>query len=494
MKNVKPFALFLAALMTAGMISGCKGDTGNTSSSATGSADSAETSSVDDGEEVLSDLITADSSEAETDASANTSNKTSSKTSSKTSGKTETPTVSTTEDDAKATMPKITIPKNKVTVCVDWDPKSAWVQKWEEAFKKAYPGIDVGYKQATPAMKASKLAVWANSNQSPDIIYVKPEESWPDLVTKNLVDPVDSFIDINTAFWGSARSTMNSLKLNGKHYAMITTMDLYGRVIYNPTVMKNAGLTDPETLLYNNQWTWEKFEQYAKKLTKINTSDDSKSNYGIHFRYAETLLPTVGKDLIEYSNGSWKSNLNNNEIKTAIEFLRKMGPTGNKYALTSESEPTVVRKMVVSGQVGMYVTAEAAGLEFPDEFKKGTLKAVPIPRYTKSSTYYHGVSVDAFYVPKKASNPQGGVAFACAVRGMNIGLIKVEDTGEYTAAQKKIDEYAKSIISGVPLQFRRLQGTVEYYNIYGPTFLSGDSYSGVVAQWEPQVLEALKKQ
>lgn len=102
--------------------------------------------------------------------------------------------------------------------------------------------------------------------------------------------------------------------------------------------------------------------------------------------------------------------------------------------------------------------------------------------------------MDAFYVPKKASNPQGGVAFACAVRGMNIGLIKVEDTGEYTAAQKKIDEYAKSIISGVPLQFRRLQGTVEYYNIYGPTFLSGDSYSGVVAQWEPQVLEALKKQ
>ena len=225
MKNVKPFALFLAALMTAGMISGCKGDTGNNSSSATGSADSAETSSVDDGEEVLSDLITADSSEAETDASANTSNKTSSKTSSKTSGKTETPTVSKNEDDAKATMPKITIPKNKVTVCVDWDPKSAWVQKWEEAFKKAYPGIDVGYKQATPAMKASKLAVWANSNQSPDIIYVKPEESWPDLVTKNLVDPVDSYIDINTAFWGSARSTMNSLKLNGKHYAMITTMD-----------------------------------------------------------------------------------------------------------------------------------------------------------------------------------------------------------------------------------------------------------------------------
>ena len=100
---------------------------------------------------------------------------------------------------------------------------------------------------------------WANSNQSPDIIYVKNRRKvgriW---LPKNLVDPVDSYIDINTAFWGSARSTMNSLKLNGKHYAMITTMDLYGRVIYNPTVMKNAGLTDPETLLYNNQWTWEK--------------------------------------------------------------------------------------------------------------------------------------------------------------------------------------------------------------------------------------------
>lgn len=495
MKSRKALALFLALFVAAGMISGCKGDSGETSSTETGSTDTAETSSVDDGEEVLSELITTDSSEVAADVSATSSNKTSSKTSSTTAGKIETPpTISKNEDDAKATMPKITIPKNKVVVCIDWDPKSSWVQKWEEAFKKTYPGVTVSYKQASPSLKASKLAVWQNSNQSPDLIYIKPEESWPNLVNKNLVDPVDEYIDINSAFWGSVRGTMNNLKINNKYYAMVSTVSLYGHVIYNPTVMKDAGLTTPEQLLYQNKWTWDVFEDYAAKLTKLNASDESKSKYGAMLRYPETFIPTVGKDLIEYSDNQWKSNLNHNDIKTAIEYIRKLGPTGNKYTLTGQTEVTLARKMLISGQIGMWVTAEAVGLEFPEEMKKGTLVSVPIPRYTKSSNYYHGATVDAFYIPKKASNPQGGVAYACAVRGLNIGLIDVTNTGDYTDAQLKLEEYAQSIVTAIPLQFRRLSGTVEYYNIYGPTYLSGDSYSGVVAKWEPQILEALKKQ
>lgn len=395
--------------------------------------------------------------------------------------------------DKNAKMPKIDFDK-KVTICIDWDPKSEWVVRWEKSFKKSYPGHTVSYKQATPDMKASKLAVWANSGQSPDAIFVKPEESWPDLVNKKLVTPVDEYIDIKTPFWTGVKGTMDSLKISNKYYALVCESNLYGSVIYNPTVIKNAGLEDPQNLVKKNAWTWSNFEKYAKKLTKINSTDPSKSKYGVHIRYGEVFIPTTGKDLIEYSNGKWISNLNNNNVKSAIDFLRRIGPTGQKLTVTEESDPSTIRKMTVSGQVAMYVTAEAPSLEFPNEMKKGTLKHVPIPKADKASRYYAGASVGAFYVPKGAKNPKGGVAYACAVRGFNMGIVKINTESIYTKEQLAFNDIANSKIVGVPLQFRRLGGTVEYYNIYGPTYLSGDAYSGIVAEWEPKILEALKKQ
>ena len=484
MKITRIIALLLAMMMTVCCFAGCKEDESE-------DFDSYYTYTSEITEEEVVDLVGSNDSTGTSSKDDTTISSTSSGNSSLISS---TPSIKENEDDKNAKMPEIEITNKKVVICIDWDPKSAWVQRWEKAFKKAYPGISVTYKQATPEMKASKLAVWANSNQSPDLVYVKPEESWPDLVNKNIVDPVDKYIDIDTSFWGSIKDTMDSLKVNNKYYALVSGIELYGSVIYNPTVFKNAGLTDPEILLYNNQWTWTKFEEYARKLTKINATDSTKSKYGVHIRYGEVFIPSTGKDLIEYSGGKWKSNLNDNNVKSAIDFLKKIGPTGSKYTINSENDPTTLRKMTVNGQIGMYVTAESAGLEFPDEMKKGTLKYVPIPKADSADKYYSGASVDAFYVPKGAKNPEGGVAYACAVRGFNIGIVEIKTEQEYTEAQEKIKKYALSVVTAVPLQFRRLAGTVEYYNIYGPTYLSGESYSGIVAEWEPKINEALKKQ
>jgi len=501
MKITRIISLLLALLMTLCCFAGCKEEPEELSSYYTYTSEITE-----EGEDLVvgGDTTTDATSQvtSNTDKNANTGTNTDT-----TNGGTvgngdsnggslisSTPKVEKNEYDAKATMPKIDIKGEKISVCIDWDPKSSWVQKWEKAFKKAYPGIKVTYKQATPEMKASKLAVWANSNQSPDLVYVKPEESWPDLVNKNIVEPVDKYIDINSDFWGSIKGTMDSLKINGKYYALVSGVELYGNVIYSKKVMDDANLTDPEILLYNNQWTWSKFKEYARRLTKINSTDPKKSTYGVHLRYGEVFIPSTGKDLIEYSGGNWKSNLEDNNIKNAIEFIRDLGPTGSKYTITEETDPTTLRKMTVAGQIGMYVTAEAPGLEFPDEMKKGTLKYVPIPKADSANKYYSGAVVDAFYVPKGAKNPQGGVAYACAVRGFNIGIVDIKTEKEYTEAQKKILDYALSKVTAVPLQFRRLSGTVEYYDIYGPTYYSGESYSGIVAECEPKIKEALKKQ
>lgn len=411
------------------------------------------------------------------------------------------PTIATTGTKKPVTLPKISLdPDKKLVVCIDWDPKSSWVVSWEKAFRACYDPkkeITIEYKTASPSMKASKLAIWKNAKQSPDVVYIKPEESWPTLINKGLAQPIDELTDLTAGFWEGVKGTMDGLKLNGKTYVAVSSTYYGGNVVYNPKVFKNAGLTDPRDLLYKDQWTFAKFEEYAKKLTRLNATDASKSTYGVFFHYYEPFLFGGGKDLIEYKNGKWISNLNDKTIAAGIEYLRKLGDTGNKYTLTSEKDMTTVRSMVTAGRVAMFVTAESPGLEFTnDEFNKGTLRFVPIPRYTESKTYYVGGTVDGWLVCNGAKNPEGGMAFAAAVRALDTLSLDVgaaADT-EIPADQKYCKVYANSVITVVPQQFRRLSGTIEYWDIYGAPVLEGASWSATVAEWEPKILEALSKE
>lgn len=411
------------------------------------------------------------------------------------------PTIGTTVTKKPITLPKFSLdPDKKLVLCIDWDPKSSWVESWEKAFRACYDPkkeITIEYKTASPSMKASKLAIWKNAKQSPDAVYIKPEESWPTLINKGLARPIDGLTDLSAGFWEGVKGTMDGLKLNGKNYVAVSSAYSSGYVIYNPKVFKNAGLTDPRDLLYKDEWTYAKFEEYAKKLTRLNATDASKSTWGISFHYYEPFLFGGGKDLIEYKNGKWISNLNDKTIAASIEYLRKLGDTGNKYVQTTEKDMTTMRSMVTSGRVAMFVTAESPGLEFTnDEFNKGTLRYVPIPRYTDSKTYYVGGVVDGWLVCNGAKNPDAGMAFATAVRALGTLNLNVDAAAdkEYPADQKYCNDYANSVVTVVPQQFRRLSGTIEYWDIYGGPVQEGTSWSATVAEWEPKIMEALSKE
>ena len=65
---------------------------------------------------------------------------------------------------------------------------------------------------------------------------------------------------------------------------------------------------------------------------------------------------------------------------------------------------------------------------------------------------------------------------------------------EYPADQKYCNDYANSVVTVVPQQFRRLSGTIEYWDIYGGPVQEGTSWSATVAEWEPKIMEALSKE
>jgi len=408
------------------------------------------------------------------------------------------PTVEKNEYDAKAKLPKYDIKtdskgKKTVSVCIDWAPDVEWMQDSIKAFQKIYPDVTIEWKQATPNLKPTKLAIWQNSGNSPDVMYIKPEENWPNLMNQNLVQPIDSYININEAFWGSCKDTMKSLELGGKNYFIPTSITTYGNVIYNPDVFKNAGLKTPEQLLYAGDWTWATFEEYAKKLTKKNATDETKSVYGVHLRYPQAWHGTVGMDYIGYENGKWVSNLQNSKLKEAIEKYKELN---DKYGGKGD-DATATRQMLISGRIGMYVTCESGAIEFPEQFKNGSLVSVCMPRYSKNEPYYNSSVINGYVIPKGAKNPEAGMAFATVCRGLTIECIdyKVDNKdGSYTDHQLKLNKYCDSTISGVVMHFRRLERNFNWFSVINPYISNTKTYAAIVAEMEPQFLEELNKQ
>ncbi len=468
MKKVRILALIMALIMTAALFSACGGGD-------TPSADSGVSS--EEGE----DLFNTASGDGNGGGSGSN-----------------VPTVEKNEYDAKAVLPKFDIKANSkgkkvVSVCIDWDPGVDWMKDPIKAFQEIYPDVTIEWKQATPNLKATKLAIWQNSGDSPDVMYIKPEENWPNLMNKNLVQPIDPFIDIKADFWGSCRDTMKSLELDGKNYFVPTSINAYGRVIYNPNTFKNAGLKTPEQLLYEDNWTWEKFEEYAKKLTKKNASDESKSVYGIHLQYPQGWHGTIGMDYIGYENGKWVSNLQNSKLKTAIEKYKELN---DKYGGKGD-DATATRQMLISGKIGMYVTCASGAIEFPDQFKDGSLVSVCMPRYSKDEPFYNASVINGYVIPKGAKNPEAGMAFATVSRGLTLECIdyKANTTdNSYTQHQLKLDKYCDSKITGVVMHFRRLERSFDWFSVINPYISNKKTYAAIVAEMEPQFLEELNKQ
>ncbi len=489
MNKQKWLALLLALTLMATVFTGCGGG------DATSDAASDVSAPVED--DAVEDLIGSGTTTAAPSATQGTNaNKTNASTVSTKKADT-VPTVQKDENDAKAKLPMYEIKattsgKKVVTVCIDWAPTVEWMQDSIKAFQKIYPGVAIEWKTATPNLKATKLALWNNSNQAPDVMYIKPEESWPTLMNQGLLQPIDQYININDAFWGSARDTMKSLELGGKNYFIPTSITTYGSVIYNPNVFKNAGLKTPEQLLYEGNWTWDTFEQYAAKLTKKNSADPTKSVYGVHLRYPQAWTGTVGMDYVGYQNGKWVSNLQNSKMKTAIEKYKQLN---DKYGGRGDDE-TATRQMLISGKIGMYVTCMSGALEFPDQFKNGSLVAVCMPRYSKSEPYYNASVINGYVIPKGAKNPQAGMAFATVCRGLTLECIdyKSAEDAAYTEHQRNLDKYCNNVISGVVMHFRRLERSFDWFSVVNPYLSNSKTYAAIVAELEPQFLEELNKQ
>ncbi len=104
---------------------------------------------------------------------------------------------------------------------------------------------------------------------------------------------------------------------------------------YNAEMIREAGLTDPNELYENGEWTWEKFAEYCTKLTKDTDNNGQTDIYG----YGGDLTWTIQEFLA--SNNAILVNDDGTEGLTDPKVLETFKYLGELYSEKKVARPTV---------------------------------------------------------------------------------------------------------------------------------------------------------
>ena len=150
--------------------------------------------------------------------------------------------------------------------------------------------------------------------------------SW---ISDGLIIPLDEYMaDKDSKYWNKTTYT-----LNGKLYAMTRENTSGVEVpqnyfLYNPKMIKQLGLEDPQKLALEGKWTWEKFREYCKAAT-----DPSSGTYGVTAFNLNQLMYTNNIEEIVYENGKYVNGYTHGKTGTnmleLLTFLQKMAVEDN---------------------------------------------------------------------------------------------------------------------------------------------------------------------
>ncbi|RED55208.1 ABC transporter substrate-binding protein [Cohnella phaseoli] len=127
-----------------------------------------------------------------------------------------------------------------------------------------------------------------------DIIMIPLEWSIPKMVSEGYIRNIDDLVDMADPNWNSIMLKYG--KYNGKQYSF-TDKDNNGHgFFYNKTLIQRNGLEDPYELQERGEWTWDKFLEMAKAVTKdgvFGVSEyDAPSSLAIPFIYSNNAAVT----------------------------------------------------------------------------------------------------------------------------------------------------------------------------------------------------------
>ena len=158
-------------------------------------------------------------------------------------------------------------------------------------FENKYGG-SINYIETDYFERFDELARQVTAGTPPDLFPGGSGSTacFPMRAIKGVTQPVDDYIDYDDPLWNPVKGVADFFRLGGKHYQIVIYSAPYSVCLYNRRVMSEYGYDDPADLYWNDEWTWDVFEDMC-----IDFSDPDEDRFALDgYWYAGGISDSTG--------------------------------------------------------------------------------------------------------------------------------------------------------------------------------------------------------
>ncbi len=280
----------------------------------------------------------------------------------------------------------------------------------KEAFEQKYGGtveiIAVPWDQMM-----QKCIDMQQAGDAPDLILLYESNFHPSIL-QGIVTNLDEYVtDEDFAFYPLDKT---NYMWKNSHYG-IPIKPYLKHITFNRTMFDYEGLTAPDELYRNGEWSFDKFLELGRQLTMDTDGDGEVDTYGFS-GYGDTFSHLVvmnhGRLInIDQESGTASSGLKNPETVEAISKISDMVAHTNGMWLTDDQE--------MFGYFDSNALAMIVGKEIHDAkelpFEVGMVPYPYGPSGSKDDVYTYS---QCWAVPTGSKNPEAAVAYVRMINEM----------------------------------------------------------------------------
>ncbi|MBR4622206.1 MAG: extracellular solute-binding protein [Ruminococcus sp.] len=287
-------------------------------------------------------------------------------------------------------------------------------------FQTKYNG-KITYISTTWEKKFDDLAALVIAGDSPDFCGADDMDMFPKGAIKNMLDPLDDYIDFDSDLWKDVKAANDQFVYKGKHYCGVSRVDPCYIWIYNKNTIEAAGMDDPAELYANGEWNWDTMCDMCIEFT--NAENDMYALDGWY--YENALTQSTGKPIVGMENGEIVNYINDPDIakvQSKMYDLQKNGVVYPKNEYGWKVRGDVFGTGLATGQtlfypIGLWGIEDAPSVTAPyGDISAGEVMFVPVPCDPDGDTMYVPSRVHGFCLVHGAKNPEGVAAWLDCTR------------------------------------------------------------------------------
>ncbi len=305
-----------------------------------------------------------------------------------------------------------------------------------EMFEKKYGG-EIQYYPTTWENLFNDLSTYVLGGEGIDFFPCDYTANFPKGIVSGMFQPVDDYIDMNSAIWQNTKDAMELLNFGGKHYEFITTVTAEAVVIYNKATIEANGLDDPWDLYEAGEWNWDTFKQML-----LDFVDEDSDQWGLDGFWAEkALFLSAGVPSVQSVDGNLVCNINDATVEKAMNYQYDLYTNGLVFPREQfawAEQPSFMGE----GRQLFYIcgawTVQAAPETWSTAIDPEDLGLAPVPSPADSDPW-QGATLGGYALCKGAQNPEGVALFAeCQILGSN------DESAVAISDRKAMDDYGWS--------------------------------------------------